>query len=49
MLKKQLSEIKKDKAQWKDIKRYYANQRMRQKYLDVVSQGMYVSHKWLSK
>tara|TARA_B100001093_G_scaffold99313_1_gene91376 strand:- start:2570 stop:4819 length:2250 start_codon:yes stop_codon:yes gene_type:complete len=42
-LKKQLSEIKKDKAQWKDIKRYYANQRMRQKYMDVVSQGIYIS------
>ena len=28
-LKKQLSEIKKDKGQWKEIKRYYANQRMR--------------------
>tara|TARA_Y100001978_G_scaffold145064_1_gene130078 strand:+ start:338 stop:2587 length:2250 start_codon:yes stop_codon:yes gene_type:complete len=42
-LKKQLSEIKKDKRQWKEIKRYYANQRMRQKYMDVVSQGIYVS------
>ena len=42
-LKKQLSEIKKDKKQWKEIKRYYANQRMRQKYMDVVSQGIYVS------
>jgi peptidyl-prolyl cis-trans isomerase D len=42
-LKNQLSEIKKDKGQWADIKRYYANQRMRQKYLDVVSQGIYVS------
>ena len=42
-LKKQLSEIKKDKAQWKEIKRYYTNQRMRQKYMDDVSQGIYVS------
>ena len=42
-LKQQLTDLKKDKAKWGDIKLYYENQRMRQKYLDVVSQGIYVS------
>lgn len=42
-LKQQLAELKKDKANWADIKRYYSNQRMRQKYFDVIAQGIYVS------
>ncbi len=42
-LKQQLDDVKKDKARWAELKRYYANQRMNQKYIDVVSQGLYVS------
>ncbi|MEJ6506473.1 MAG: SurA N-terminal domain-containing protein [Crocinitomicaceae bacterium] len=42
-LKQQLSELKKDKTKWPDIRNYYANQRKKQKYLEVVSQGIYVS------
>lgn len=42
-LKQQLTDIKKDKARWDGVKRYYSNQRMNQKYLEVVTQGLYVS------
>lgn len=42
-LKQQLDDVKKDKARWAELKRYYANQRMNQKYIDIVSQGLYVS------
>ena len=42
-LKQQLSQAKKNKKDWAGIKSYYSNLRKREKYLDIISQGIYIT------
>jgi len=42
-LKQQLTQLKKDKKQWGELKRGFTNQRKREKYIQVISQGIYTT------
>ena len=42
-LKQQLDQAKKNKKDWAGIKSYYSNLRKREKYLDIISQGIYTT------
>ena len=42
-LKQQLDQAKKNKKDWAGVKSYYSNIRKREKYLDIISQGIYTT------
>ena len=42
-LKQQLDQAKKNKKDWAGIKSYYSNLRKREKYFDIISQGIYTT------
>ena len=42
-LKQQLTQLKKDKKQWTELKRGFTNQRKREKYIQIISQGIFTT------
>ena len=42
-LKQQLTQAKKNKKDWEGVKSFYSNKRKKEKYLDIISQGIYTT------